>query len=346
MSEFAARADLTVGRVITDGVTTRVTRITAGAGGDLDLDGDGRRDAEDGGSSAGSRGRAFVLVPGVGVAATYFEFLAPALAEHGDVYALDLPGFAGLPRPEEQPTAAFFARHVVGVLDRYDLTDPVLIGHSMGTQVVAEVLAVRPGLSHAVLVSPVINEAEASAPVQAVRFAQSAVRETPHLAVTALSAYILCGVVYFLTVLPHLLRYRLSERIGLGDAALLLIRGELDRTSPRRFHSRLAREAKDARTWEIEEAAHSIINAHAIGVAELTVRHVEGTLPRRGRMAARDAEVPPARHADLSMLLGATGSRIAEWVSALRGDERGVARAKREHARILWRAYAAEPRRR
>ena len=311
--------DLLVEHVDHRGVRTRVTRVRAG-------------------EAAGAP--SFVLVAGVGVAATYFEFLAPALALRGDVYALDLPGFAGMPRPAEQPTADFFADHVEAVLDHYELDDPVLIGHSMGTQVVTEVLARRSRLTRAVLVSPVVNEAEPGALVQAIRFAQSATRESLHLAMTALSAYVLCGAVYFLTVLPHMLRYRLTERIRLADADILLIRGEFDRSSPRRFHSRLVAATPTASRWEIEGAAHSVINAHAIGVARLTLAHLDGSLAPKGRMRSEEAELPPAKATDVGMFREAVLSRAREWISAFRGDENGVARAKMQHARVLWRAYS------
>lgn len=321
MSDSPAPVRVTVDRVRHDGVATRVTQVTA--------------EGVDG-------GRAFVLVAGVGVAATYFEFLAPALAQRGPVYALDLPGFAGMPRPRRQPTAGYFADQVEAVLDHLGLDDPVLLGHSMGAQVVTEVLVRRPHLADAVLVSPVVDEAESGLGMQAVRFAQSASRESPHLALTALSAYVLCGVVYFLTVLPHMLRYRIGDRLSLVRARTLLIRGEHDRSSPRRFHTRLA-ERVDAWRWEIGGAAHSVINGHAVGVADLVLRHLDGTLPRRGRMSDLAAAVPPAPHADITMLLRSSGSRLAEWVATLRRDEDGVARAKATHAQLLWEAYAGGP---
>ena len=324
MTEPAEPIELEVDHVRSGDVETRVTRVA---------------------TSASGSSEAFVLVAGMGVAATYFEFLAPTLALRGDVYALDLPGFAGMPRGAEEPTTAFFADQVEAVLDHYGLGNPVLIGHSMGTQVVTEVLVRRPGLTHAVLVSPVINEAEASPFVVSLRFIQSSLRESLHLAMTALSAYVLCGFVYFLTVLPHMLRYRITERLRLVQARTLLIRGEFDTTSPRRFHSHLVAAAPDAWRWEIEGAAHSIINGHAIGVARLTVKHLDGELARRGRMPAAEAELPPARHADVQMVAQALRARVGEWFSALRHDERGVARAKARHARILWRAYAPGRRR-
>lgn len=296
---------------------TRVTRMSTGAG----------------------TGRSFVLIAGIGVAATYFEFLAPLLAQEGEVYALDLPGFGGVPASGEAPTPGFFADQVEGVLDHYGLDDPILVGHSMGTQVVTEVLARRLTLSHAVLVSPVVDEAEANALLQAVRFVQSTVRESLHIALLAVSAYLLCGVLYFFETLPHMLRYRISDRVGAGRARLLLLRGEFDRPSPRRLHSRLVHRADHARQWEIRGAAHCVVNSHAVGVAQLVLRHVDDELAMKGRMPADDAAVPPARHADVSMVLGAMASRLAEWVSAARKDEGGVEKAKARHARLLWDAY-------
>lgn len=316
MPPAIAPADVDVETLEHKGARTRVTRMTTGA-----------------------EGRPFVLVAGIGVAATYFEFLAPLLAQEGEVFALDLPGFGGMPHPGETPTAAFFADQVEAVIARYDLVDPVLIGHSMGTQVVTEVLARRDDLRHAVLVSPVVDEQHATILEQGVRFAQSTARESFHLAMTALSAYLLCGMLYFLEVLPHMLRYQMSERIGLGSARLLLVRGEFDRPSPRRFHSRLVAAAPSAVRWEIRGAAHSIINGHAVGVARLVSRHLADDLPARGRLSHEEAAVPPARHADVRMVLAAVGSRFAEWVSAIRRDENGVARAKARHARLLWDAY-------
>jgi pimeloyl-ACP methyl ester carboxylesterase len=313
-------AEPVVEHVRSAGAVTRVTRIE---------------------SPATVETRPFVLVAGIGVAATYFEFLAPALAERGDVYALDLPGFGGVPRSDDrEPSIAFFADQVEAVLDHYALEDPVLVGHSMGTQVVADILERRPDLSHAVLVSPVVDEAHPTLFAQALRFAQSTIRESLHLAMTAFAAYLLCGPVYFLTVLPHMLRYRMTRRLAHVRARILFIRGEYDATSPRRWHSRLVAATPDAWRWEIEGASHSIINGHARGAAELTLRHVAGDLNRRGRMPDRVAETPPPVHADIALILGSALVRVAEWFSALRRDEGGVARAKVAHARFLWRAYA------
>jgi len=80
--------------------------------------------------------RAFVLVPGIGVSSTYFERLAPNLNEFGPVHALDLPGFGGVPHPGTAMTIREYADFVGRVIDEMGMDDPILVGHSMGTQVV------------------------------------------------------------------------------------------------------------------------------------------------------------------------------------------------------------------
>lgn len=321
MTSGSEGPEVVVERVTSRSATTRVTRVP---------------------TTAATAREPFVLVAGIGVAASYFEFLAPTLAERGDVYALDLAGFAGVAKPRgHTPSISFFADQVEAVLDRYALEEPVLIGHSMGSQIVTEVLTRRPELRHAVLVSPVVDERESSVLRQAGLFLRSSLRESPHLAMIAVSAYILCGPVYFLRVLPHMLRYRITDAVGRLTTRMLFIRGEHDASSSRRFHSRLIAASRSASRWEIEGAAHSIINAHAVGVAKLTMRHLDDDLPARGRMPDEEALVPPPVRTDAAMIVGAIAARVREWVGALRGDEADVADAKEDHARILWRAYRA-----
>lgn len=129
--------------------------------------------------------RTFVLVPGIGVAATYFERLAPALNEFGPVHALDLPGFGGVPHPIDarRMDIGDYAELVGAVIDELGLDDPVVLGHSMGTQVVAELAARRPELTTIVLLGPVMNRHERRLPTAALRFAQSSVREPLKVAI-------------------------------------------------------------------------------------------------------------------------------------------------------------------
>lgn len=95
-------------------------------------------------NSVGSSGdRSFILIPGIGVSSTYFERLAPHLNEFGPVHALDLPGFGGVPHPSSTLTIREYADLVGRVIDELDLKDPIIVGHSMGSQVVSDPVSRR-----------------------------------------------------------------------------------------------------------------------------------------------------------------------------------------------------------
>lgn len=312
-------ADIDVETVEFDGVRTRVTRVQT--------------------ATSENSPRTFVLIAGIGVAATYFDLLAPTLAQQARVYALDLPGFAGQRAPRSEPSVAFFADQVEAVLDRFGLDDPVLLGHSFGTQIVTEVLTRRPRIRHAVLIGPVVNDRERSVVLQGIRFAQSSLFEPFRLVMLAVSAYLLCGFAYFARVLPHMMRYPLTERIAQVSAQVLFIRGARDFSSPRYFHSALVHAADDAWRWEIHGAAHSVINGNAIGVAKLTDAFLAGDLARRGQMSEEEARVPQPAYGGIPLMWRAVRYRIREWFSARQGDEVGVEHAKESHAAVMWRAF-------
>lgn len=108
----------------------------------------------------GDHDRTFVMVHGIGVSSTYFEPLAHALHPHGDVLLLDLPGFGGLPHPKRRLTISGFADVVLAGVESEGIDNPVFIGHSMGAQVVVDLLRRHDISTHAVLIGPPVNPAE------------------------------------------------------------------------------------------------------------------------------------------------------------------------------------------
>ncbi|UIN30098.1 alpha/beta fold hydrolase [Microbacterium binotii] len=282
--------------------------------------------------------RAFVLVAGIGVAATYFERLAPQLNEFGAVHALDLPGFGGVPHPESAMSIAQYADAVEAVLDELALEDPVLVGHSMGTQIVSEVARRRPEISTLVLIGPVVDPEARRLPRLALRFLRSTWHEPLKIKVLAVGAYLLCGPRWFLRVLPEMMRFPIEELFADIRAHTLVIRGEHDDVVPRAWVERVAREIPFASTWEIGGAAHSVMHGHAEGVARLCVafartpRDTDGEL---NLMPDAEAETPEPRAASVSAAFRAFAARFVEFVGVLRRDDREVARGKTSHARIM-----------
>lgn len=297
-------------------------------------------------SSIGRTGdRPFVLVPGIGVSSNYFERLAPYLNEYGPVHALDLPGFGGVPHGGETLTIPRFADLVGAVLDDLGLEDPVLVGHSMGSQVVTDLAARRPGLSTLVLIGPVVNAAERTVGRQAWRFLGCALREPGRVKALALSAYLVCGPRWFWRVLPEMMSYRLEDRLPAVRASTLVIRGECDGNSPRDWVDRVADTLPRARAWEIPGAAHSVMYAHATEVARLCVAHARVPAPERGDVDVRrllrpeDADgdgrpdgVPPT---DLAHRWTAVRGRLTELVGVIRGDDRLIERGRTLHAEAV-----------
>lgn len=222
----------------------------------------------------GDRKRTFVMVHGIGVSSDYFEPLAHALHEHGNVLLLDLPGFGGLPHPSAPLTISGFADIVRAGIEAEDIDNPVLIGHSMGAQVVVDLLSRHDISSHTVLIGPVVNPAEPRVRQQLWRFFQSAAHESWGVRLLASRAYLRCGPAWFLEVLPAMMRYPIREQLQHVRADILLITGEHDSVVPEDWVEAMLAQLPKARTERIAGAAHNVVYDHWRQVAELTLAHL------------------------------------------------------------------------
>ncbi|WP_186317609.1 alpha/beta fold hydrolase [Curtobacterium sp. 9128] len=288
-------------------------------------------------SSIGETGeRPFVLVAGLGIAATYYERLAPHLEGFGPVRALDLPGFAGVKRFRGKVTIERYADAVERVIEELGLDDPVLVGHSMGTQVVTEVAARHPEYTDLVLISPVIDSKARTVSESAVRFARSALHEPSVVRWHAVTAYALCGWHWFRRVLPQMVAFPIEQRAPHVQARTLIIRGEQDALVPRDWIRRLARVFPYAVLREVVGGAHSVMHAQADAVAALAVAHVRGELPDRGVSSLQRVR-DDSTSTDLSRLSAGEAwlvvrARLAELFGMAKGDDEVLEAGKSAHA--------------
>jgi pimeloyl-ACP methyl ester carboxylesterase len=91
-------------------------------------------------------GTPLVLLHGLGSSRRAWDPVVPALADHFDVIAVDLPGFGEsepLP-PQDEPSPATLAAAVAGLLDDLGITAAHLAGNSLGGWVALELAAIRP----------------------------------------------------------------------------------------------------------------------------------------------------------------------------------------------------------
>ncbi|MFT4165276.1 MAG: alpha/beta fold hydrolase [Microlunatus sp.] len=306
-------------------------------------------------STIGREGeRAFVLVPGIGVSSNYFERLAAQLNGYGPVHALDLPGFGGVPHPKSRRmTICDYADLVGKVIDELGLVDPVLVGHSMGTQVVADLAARypdgfagksvgRPPLSSIVLLGPVLSPDQRRLSRAANRFLAAARKEPPRVAVLAAQAYLLCGVRWFSRVLPEMMLYPIEDTLPKVRSNTLVISGALDTLCPSEWIDQVRELLPSGRVEIIEQAAHSIMHAHADTVAALAVAHVQhpGTEPLPKNVADRaadgDSDSTPDGAAEFT-------GQITELAGILTDDDEKIAEGKTAQAKAIAEATDGDP---
>ena len=176
--------------------------------------------------SLGDGARPFVLLHGIGMGrSVYIDFVSHL---DGRVIAMDLPGFGEAPEPERTLTMARHADLVAAWLRRERVTDAVIVGHSMGSQIAAELAARHPTLvTGLVLAGPTVDSASRSIRVQASLLLRDLIGERPLVLWRGAREYLRGG--------PHLLRKMRAtiahepedayRRIG---CPVLVLRGERD----------------------------------------------------------------------------------------------------------------------
>lgn len=96
-------------------------------------------------------GPPLVLLHTIRTQLEYFRYLAPRLARHYTVYAVDLPGHGHSPIDRRASLEApYFRDAIAAFIQRLDLTDVTLVGESIGAVVALTVAAELPGRVRAV----------------------------------------------------------------------------------------------------------------------------------------------------------------------------------------------------
>jgi pimeloyl-ACP methyl ester carboxylesterase len=179
--------------------------------------------------------RTYLLVHGIGVSSRYFRPLAAELSRSGRVFLIDLPGYGAAPDPRRDVSLADHAAVVAGFLRQLELPNPVLVGHSMGTQVVSLLAQEHPDVADTVVMMAPTMAPEARTPWRAIaRLLHDATREPPAVFWIAVTDYLVrCGLPYLLRQMPHMLADRLEDRVPAHRARTLVVNGDRDPIVPR-----------------------------------------------------------------------------------------------------------------
>ena len=224
----------------------------------------------------------FVLVHGLGVSSDLFRPVVDRLRHLGRVVVFDLPGFGGVPHPRDPMDIPAFARAIAPGLDRLGVTEPVLVGHSMGSQVVVELARREPHLrGRMVLVAPVVHVDQRRLSKVLTGFARSAVHERFGAALVSVRGYLSAGLRWPLELLPAMVRYPIEDRIADLGGRLVIVRGEHDLLCPPPWAERLLnRSGAEGSIIVAEGAAHQVVvdNADEVVAAAIAVSG-RGPLP-------------------------------------------------------------------
>ena len=201
-----------------------------------------------------------VLVHGQVVSSRYMVPLAEHLAPDFHVYAPDLPGFGLSDKPPEVLDIAALAEALAAWMTQVGLGRAVLVGNSLGCQILAE-FAVRHGdrVTALVLQGPTADPAARTAVRQIARWLWNGARErSPRMGWILLRDYLAAGPRRFILTFRHLLNHRIEDLLPRIAAPTLVLRGTRDPVVPPAWARRVADLLPDGRLIELPGATHTI----------------------------------------------------------------------------------------
>ena len=200
-----------------------------------------------------------VLVHGLGVSGRYMVPLLEQLAGEFAVVAPDLPGFGQSSDPPTRVGLAEMADALAGWMRAIGLRPAVMVGNSLGCQVIAHLAARHPEqLARAVLVSPTMDPSAPSAGGQALRLLRDLPRERWPLQLIASRDYVEAGVSRGWRTLRAALRDPVAETYGQIAVPALVVRGGRDPIVSAPWAEELARLLPRGRLVTLPDAPHAV----------------------------------------------------------------------------------------
>ncbi|WP_166982806.1 alpha/beta hydrolase [Paramicrobacterium fandaimingii] len=229
----------------------------------------------------------YVLVHGIGMGHRYWSDFAEALGRTGRVFALDLPGFGDAPEPEEPLDMAASGDLIAEIVESEGLRKPVLVGHSMGTEIVVEAAARHPESAYrVVLIAPTVNPRERTAAKQAVRMLQDVSMSKPKVMVLGIMYYVKAGPRWYIKKLGTMLEHHVEDSLPKVTAPVLVLRGRTDTIVPEYWAREVTGLVPDGRYIELDGHGHEAMITGGLRVAKLVAEHAGAELPDDDKIAA------------------------------------------------------------
>lgn len=232
-----------------------------------------------------------ILVHGIGMSHRYLRRLHDVLALSTRVVSVDLPGYAGLPKPPRDIDVAEMGRALAGAVATLGEDRVVLVGHSMGAQWVAEAASGTDlSVVAVVAIGPVVDERFRTIGAQARALAVDTLGETPRINAIVFSDYLRCGIRWYLKQVRHMLAHPTEDAYRALSVPVLVIRGGADPVAGREWSRRLRDAAAVSRLVEVPRRHHVVQESAPHAVASGILFHVSGPWPDDASVRVATAE--------------------------------------------------------
>lgn len=199
-----------------------------------------------------------VLVHGL-ISSRYLVPTAERLAGPHNVFAPDLPGFGASPRSRSALDVRGLTDALAAHLEAVGIEAAVVVGHSVGTQVVSDLAVRHPQLvGRIVLAAPTFEPGARSIVRLYGRWLRNAVREPLSLNGVLVREVLDFGVVRPVRVLLSALRDPVERRLPRVAVPALVVRGERDTVATQQWCQRVAGLLPDARMVVVPGAPHTV----------------------------------------------------------------------------------------
>ena len=227
-----------------------------------------------------------VLVHGYAISGQYMRPTLALLAHHADCWAPDLPGHGRSETPPRPLDVPGYADALVAWMDAVGLERALLVGNSLGCQVIAHVAVRHPrrvvGL---VLTSPTVDAKARTAWAQAWGLLRDAFHERFSLWLLEVVEMLRVGPFRMAAMARATLADRIEAVLPSVRVPVRVVRGELDPMVTQEWAEQVARLAHAPPPIVVAGAAHGINYDAPDALAEIVLRFAR-ELPRHGATRA------------------------------------------------------------
>lgn len=228
-------------------------------------------------NDANSHCQTIVFVHGIGVSSNYFQPFANELAKNYHVVVIDLPGYGKTPKPDHALSIVELANFVIMATEQLQVGGSIILGHSMGCQIVAHAVKKQPQLyEKMVLLAPTVYRHERSLFMQTVRLLQDTMFEPIKASLVIFPDYVRMGLGRYLATCRYMLEDRIEETLLDCIIPALIVRGVKDKIVPGEWVRYLDQVTPNSMLRHVNNAPHAVQLSQPMTLARMCSDFIEG----------------------------------------------------------------------